>query len=269
MFHRALVARNGTGVSVECSNKTITTYAWEDSPGFDYEADAKAYWGCLNIGCCQSLKEFLDDYDWIAITFLALVCVACFVGMVAALYLRRETTVDQDKILLHPWSKYIFAALLAGVIGLCIIVAAIANTGQYGAITPEEEVEARTHNAMIKARPKATTTKSPATASCNDGAYNGLETDVDCGGNCDMNCGLNRGCNNVTDCVADLYCYPHSPLSPTCFTKYCHPGQAANVFGTCQELNPEISCNNGERSETETDVDCGAHTSPPDLASAW
>ena len=72
-----------------------------------------------------------------------------------------------------------------------------------------------------------------------------------------MNCGLNRGCNNVTDCVADLDCCPHSPISPTCFTKYCHPGQAANVFGTCQELNPQISCNNGERSETETDVDCG------------
>ena len=72
-----------------------------------------------------------------------------------------------------------------------------------------------------------------------------------------MNCGLNRGCNNVTDCVADLDCCPHSPISPTCFTKYCHPGQAANVFGTCQELNPQISCNNGERSETETDVDRG------------
>ena len=41
-----------------------------------------------------------------------------------------------------------------------------------------------------------------------------------------------------------------------CF-KFCHPGQAANVFGTCQELNPQISCINGERSETETDVDCG------------
>ena len=72
-----------------------------------------------------------------------------------------------------------------------------------------------------------------------------------------MNCVLNRGCNNVTDCVADLYCHPHSPISPTCFTTYCHPGQAANVFGTCQELNPQISCNNGERSETENDVDRG------------
>ena len=57
--------------------------------------------------------------------------------------------------------------------------------------------------------------------------------------------------------MADLDCCPHSPISPTCFTTYCHPGQAANVFGTCQELNPQISCNNGERSETENDVDRG------------
>ncbi len=44
---------------------------------------------------------------------------------------------------------------------------------------------------------------------CTDGARNGYETDVDCGGSMCTGCGLEKACNGNADC-ASRYCDPHS-----------------------------------------------------------
>ena len=66
--------------------------------------------------------------------------------------------------------------------------------------------------------------------SCGDGAKNGAETDVDCGGTCDK-CADGKGCSGPTDCA-----------SYVCQAGKCQPPQCTD------------SAKNGD----ETDLDCGA-----------
>lgn len=72
-------------------------------------------------------------------------------------------------------------------------------------------------------------------ASCEDDMKNGLETDVDCGGDACGKCDLGQGCDQDSDCL----------------TNNCE-------FGVCGEVD---SCNDGELTlnNYETDVDCGGH----------
>ena len=83
--------------------------------------------------------------------------------------------------------------------------------------------------------PDTGTTDPSATAddtagdACRDGAMNGDETDVDCGGSCEP-CSTGQSCGDGTDC-ASLYC----------------------DAGTC--VDP--GCQDGTMNGVETDVDCG------------
>jgi hypothetical protein len=65
--------------------------------------------------------------------------------------------------------------------------------------------------------------------SCGDGVRNGLETDVDCGGDCPSGCGATRGCAVDADCAG----------------------------GACV-----ANCADGERDQDETGVDCGGGCAP-------
>jgi hypothetical protein len=71
-------------------------------------------------------------------------------------------------------------------------------------------------------------------ATCDDGALNGLETDVDCGGPTCGGCGLGEGCDVDGDC-----------LSSNCESFVCEP-----------------SCTDGVENQGETDPDCGGPCSP-------
>lgn len=66
---------------------------------------------------------------------------------------------------------------------------------------------------------------------CNDGAKNGSETDVDCGGGC-QDCATGKACKVNTDCK-----------SAVCQSMICQP-----------------SCTDGAKNNAETDVDCGGGT---------
>jgi hypothetical protein len=67
---------------------------------------------------------------------------------------------------------------------------------------------------------------------CTDGAQDGAETDVDCGGNvCGVACADGKGCLVATDCTSG-FCGPDSN---------CHPA----------------TCNDKVKDVNETDVDCG------------
>jgi hypothetical protein len=41
---------------------------------------------------------------------------------------------------------------------------------------------------------------------CTDGVKNGVESDVDCGGNCPNRCGIGRACDSAADCVSGQTC---------------------------------------------------------------
>jgi hypothetical protein len=77
-------------------------------------------------------------------------------------------------------------------------------------------------------------------SSCTDGVKNGMETDVDCGGNCPRKCVDGEMCLVGSDCVAGV----------------CGgvPNQDGGAGATCQPP----SCTDGVKNGTETDVDCGS-----------
>jgi hypothetical protein len=80
-----------------------------------------------------------------------------------------------------------------------------------------------------------TATLQCAAPTCTDGAKNGMETDVDCGGPTCLPCGNQKGCVSGTDCVSTL-----------CSMMECVPP----------------SCADHMKDGNETDVDCGG----PDCA---
>ncbi|MBI4450496.1 hypothetical protein HY642_00850 [Candidatus Woesearchaeota archaeon] len=68
---------------------------------------------------------------------------------------------------------------------------------------------------------------------CGDGVKNGIETDVDCGGNCPTKCTVDKGCGAASDCASGLMC----------------------VNNKCKPL--PAYCENGVKELNETDIDCG------------
>ena len=75
----------------------------------------------------------------------------------------------------------------------------------------------------------------PPPPACTDGAKNGTETDVDCGGDCPR-CTGGKACEHGADC-----------LSAACVNSLC----------------ATASCDNGVQDSTETDIDCGGSACPP------
>jgi hypothetical protein len=75
--------------------------------------------------------------------------------------------------------------------------------------------------------------------SCRDGAQNGDETDVDCGGSCPDGCDDGEGCMENDDCMS-MFCNPDAMV--------CEPG---------------ASCRDGAQNGDETDVDCGGSCPTP------
>ena len=71
---------------------------------------------------------------------------------------------------------------------------------------------------------------------CDDGIQNGLETDVDCGGEECEGCLGGAACNGPDDCLSTM----------------CISGRCA-----------EVSCDDRVQTPPETDVDCGGPLCPP------
>ncbi len=67
---------------------------------------------------------------------------------------------------------------------------------------------------------------------CGDGAKNGSETDVDCGGTCATRCAVGKACFTATDC-------------------------GSNVCNVTTNLCVATTCEDGVKSGAESDVDCG------------
>ena len=83
---------------------------------------------------------------------------------------------------------------------------------------------------------------------CADGVQNGLETDVDCGGDACPPCQLGRACNDGADCVSGTCTGGH--CAPTSIM--CEPVMAGSP-----------SCGDCVKDGMETDVDCGGDACPP------
>lgn len=116
------------------------------------------------------------------------------------------------------------------------------------------------------------------TPTCMDGAKNGTETDVDCGGSCGA-CINGKACTAAKDCLSQI-CSGGLCQSPSCTDGVkngtetdvdcggpctaCADGKACLQFGDCQSkvcgagnTCKTASCSDGAKNGTETDVDCG------------
>jgi hypothetical protein len=82
-----------------------------------------------------------------------------------------------------------------------------------------------------------------AMPSCTDGARDGDEGDVDCGGSCAAKCARGQACHSTADCLGSPF--THGPQ----LGKMC-------LYGVCGG-----SCSDGVKDGDETDVDCGGSCS--------
>ena len=71
---------------------------------------------------------------------------------------------------------------------------------------------------------------------CSDGAKNGSETDIDCGGDICLGCLAGKTCNRFSDCISGV----------------CEAGMCL----------PPAGCLNDKKDGSETDVDCGGGSCP-------
>ncbi len=138
--------------------------------------------------------------------------------------------------------------LLAAVLPFGFVVACSSDPepgpepgGGDAATTPSATTTATTPPADASA-PPVDATKPPDTGvdaakppTCTDGAKNGSETDVDCGGSCLTKCATSRGCATAADCV-----------TATCISGVCRAATATD----------------GVKNGSETDVDCGGADAP-------
>jgi hypothetical protein len=93
---------------------------------------------------------------------------------------------------------------------------------------------------------------------CYNGARDGVESDVDCGGRCSSNqCTYGRGCRTDEDCAGFMQCKQASPLTSTCFDSRCLPDHVNHATGTCSFTDPAVTCVDGVQNQYETCVDGG------------
>lgn len=126
-----------------------------------------------------------------------------------------------------------------------------------------------------------------STASCDDFAQDGAETDIDCGGGCPLACGYTRGCLVAEDCLDHVCGADHTCAQATCSdhvtngnesdvdcgetcTSKCGVGRTCNTGADCQSsyCNPTThlcanpTCTDHLLNGRETAVDCGGPTCP-------
>jgi hypothetical protein len=122
-----------------------------------------------------------------------------------------------------------------------------------------------------------------APATCSDGAKNGTESDIDCGGTCRA-CGVGQSCKVASDCTSLTCtrgrCAPGGggcsdgiidgdetnvdcggTICPPCATGRCNVGSDC-ASGICKDFMCVASCTDGVKNGSETDVDCGGKCSP-------
>ncbi len=131
---------------------------------------------------------------------------------------------------------------------------------------------------------------STAGDACGNGVQDGDETDVDCGGSCSSQCGSGGGCQNDDDCVSDACSRDNLCEDPSSCTNGTQDGDETDVdcggscetgcddggscgvdtdctSGSCQEDGTcgagNLRCEDGERNDEETDVDCGGPDCDP------
>jgi hypothetical protein len=108
---------------------------------------------------------------------------------------------------------------------------------------------------------------------CGDGERNGQETEVDCGG------GVCPSCANGKRCIEDRDCQSRICRNNFCQAPQCGGNLQPCCNGTCNDQNLEcvpngntmecrqkgggvVSCNDGVKNGSETDVDCGGNCQP-------
>lgn len=242
-----------------CNPKALISYAWEVNPFLRPDGSRVNYYGCLNAdpedGCCEAIKDKMHAFDYGIAALFVLLFGMMAAAIYASLYLRYETTII-GHILIHPYAKRIFVAMKVLMLFACIGMPFLLTGSNCGGIKTADL------NAQKNLLPKgpAQSSASISAPSCFNGIIDGMETDIDCGGECEELCGVRKGCEHTTDCSAPLLCAEQSnlPLSTECWDNRCIPGQAdRRLKGICAHPTALQLCADGEMNYRETDQDCG------------
>ena len=253
------------GETVVCTRKSLTAYAWEVNPTARLGGGVVNFYGCLNIACCDAIKDKMHDFDYGIVALFLMLFVMMFAGIYASLYLRYETTVI-GHILIHPYAKRIFIVMKLLILLACIVMPFVFTGSNCGNITRSELESKMNLRSSAPAQPPAAVLVN----SCFNGFMDGKETDIDCGGNCVQLCERTQACYSADDCVAGLLCAtrPDSEVpkdsrgipSRECWDRRCVPGQAKlspPLTGFCEHPTAEVLCSDGTQNYRETCEDGG------------
>ncbi|MBC7978545.1 MAG: hypothetical protein H7138_26460 [Myxococcales bacterium] len=164
--------------------------------------------------------------------------------------------------------------MLVGLVLLATLAACSINSVTF--TPPDDAAIARDTSTSDDALP------GPA-PSCQDGAKNGAETDIDCGGACGP-CADGGACDAPADCRSQV-CASQRCQSPSCSDTRangdetdvdcggdcpaCAVGQRCDAPADCatqvctSNLCVAASCTDGRKNNSETDIDCGGSQCAP------
>lgn len=248
-----------------CNPKELASFAWEVNPYTRPDGSTVNLYGCVNAnpvdGCCEAIKDKMHRFDYGIAALFVLLFAMMAAAIYASLYLRYETTII-GHILIHPYAKRIFIVMKVLILIACIGMPFLLTGSNCGGIKVADL------NAQKNLLPKGAAQSSAEfyAPSCFNDILDGMETDIDCGGECSRLCGVRKGCEDETDCALGLFCAAQAnlPLSTECWDNRCIPGQAmgcaegnCRLQGFCAHPTALQLCGDGEMNYRETDLDCG------------
>ena len=255
---------NNIGESVYCTPKDLASFVWEHNPYPAFGGGNVDYFGCLNLDCCESIKDQLYSFQYGLLVFGVFTVIIMGGGIYASLHLRRETTVV-GHVLLHPHATKAFVFMKVVILLTCIGLPFVFTGDNCGSVS-NADLDAKTN---LQSNLQVQTSTAVSQVSCFNGLLDGDETDADCAGSCRERCGRNDGCREDADCGSGLVCTEYSPTGK-CFDSRCLEGQhLLKLKGVCLPPSAQSMCSDKQRSGLETGVDCGGiacrSLSPPKL----
>eukprot|EP01049_Picozoa_sp_SAG25_P000385 SAG25_NODE_13_length_24452_cov_18.893976_17_plen_1151_part_00 len=172
-----------------CTPKDLTTHYWE--------GDAGEY-GCINEDCCDEVVNYLQSYEASIYVLSAWLLIIIFGSAAVSMFLRKETSMV-GHVMIHPHAKRAFWIMKIAMLAFIIACPFIFSGGSC--------LESTTVQSMnIASTKQVVNMTAVAPSSCVDGARNGVETDIDCGGSDCGPCLLGGNCTVTGDCVQGTDC---------------------------------------------------------------
>ena len=213
--------------------------------------DKLILFGCVDRGCCPLLANHVEAFDFLIALAFGLLLVSIIAAIRADFWLYKETPKGTSRIKviseIRAFWILVGSSCFTAISLLALIIYFSSGLGRHGG--DSVELEDLVHR-INKNTTHSQIDNLSQLHSCSNHIMDGLETDIDCGGDpnnggcpTDQRCMAGRGCELDSDCISGLFC--------------------DSTYKICAILAPEQICSNGRTDYPETDIDCGGGGSCP------